>query len=537
MNKQSEVIINLVSKVQDIVKFLKENDLDPELAKELISSIYDGSNSKKEEPKKELSIAEAREVAEKDGKGYSYFGKWYTNRKTLQKELHLYGKEIDAFIKRMMGNGATLKEAIEDYVGRLVFGDIEEEIYGKKVKISDFCMLNNIPMGIIRARKLERKSSYKDEIIKYIRSNDISPKYPEDKPSITPVAVDSITKIEVEKSTMVIYNGKEYSCPKNFFDSFQFKGANSHKISTIAKENNISIGRAADMWLENKFNKCTHIVLRDVPYNSLTELLKFHHIPFCDFWLYCRDNSYKGSKGQKIAIEEYRKYYPEKFRDNELVHYSLEQPCTYDGKEYASGMELFKKYGVGISYGISAMQERGLSPAEVVDYHSEDGEFITPKSNRIDPKYEPTGKQKLIEQSYTKIRSKKTDGVEYQGKKYSSRAEALDDLGMTTEEGNVAYRMNKKGTTFEEAVDDVLVNKKNTGRKKKEEGSFVYAQVSYSTLNEACKCYNIRESKVRSYAYDYGVNLDTAFGILVGDIKEKDCGIKKKRMYQENIWA
>jgi hypothetical protein len=550
-----KVIVDLVYKIQDVVSFLKENNISVELATELINSLYTNPDSDKaviteDEPeeKKEVSVSEARVIAEKEGKGYSYFDKWYTNKRALQSDLHLYGKDIKESIEDLVKQGYTIKDAIEEYMSKEVFGNMEITIFGKKVNMDAFCRINNIPMGLIRANMLENKSSYKEELLKYIMSRAISPMYPVDGAIYSLNATSTLPYVNFQiaektpKSTVdtkvdepkpISYDGKEYNTAEEFFNHFNFTFSKQKLISGIAKDKGVDIGEAANIWLEEVFSRTKDVTVSGVKHDTLLDVLKIHNIPLCEFWLFCKDTGYKTIDSKKEAIVDYLESHKDEFVDKKSVYDELGKPCTYNGKKYASGMDLFKEYNVGISYGIGAMRERGLSPAEVIAYHTDEDKFISPKTKKP---YVPTGEQRIIEQSYLKIRKNRCKKVTYQGKEYPSILAALDDIGMTDEYKNIHYRIKKKNMSFEAAVDDVLVNKKPDKRSNKDK-SFTYAHTTYKNLNEACKCYDVRPSKVMAYASNYGVNLETAFGIIVGDLKEKDCGIKKKRMYHENVWS
>lgn len=493
----------------------------------------------------------AHKIAEKRGQGYSYFGKFFIDKRAFQKQLHLTG-EIKKYTDEAFENGRSMQDAVEEWCLNH-YGNIIIDINRTKCKFSDYIKKTGISAGYVRAEKLDDPRISWEKAIKRVSARMKKPvPTKDDLKDITytqksyEYIVTPITKpIDIEvlktgrKSIPIDYHGEHFKSKSEFYTAYKITGQYIAKVHEYESSKMFKdIGDAFDHFLQMYFEKRKDVELNDMVFEDMVECLDFYHIDYCDLWVYMKNNKLSTVSDAEL-LEKFVADNPGKFRRATGVskaHKILAQPCEFEGVHYATGMDLIREYGIGMVQAIGTIADRGLSPAELIKYHLDgNGNFIEAKDSRLNQKKkeetEMTPEQRRVAQSYTKIGTKRRNTpVTYNDKEFRSVNDGCDQLGIATEYQNVRRRMSN-GMTFEEAVDDVLMNKKKTGRKSKEEDGFSYQQVDYDSLYEACNCYDIKESSVRNYARAYGVKLEVAFGIIVGDIKEDEVGIKKKKAF------
>lgn len=503
-----------------------------------------------EKPKQPIgSVKIAHQIAEKNGKGFSYFGKFFCNKREFQKKLHLTG-EIKRYVLQEMEKGRTLEESVEEWCHDNIFDILTVTFKNRSYNMSSYIKKAGIAAGYVRAEKLDSPSISWEKAIKRVLSKmRLEAPKKEEIEDIKTEAMSytmnydpkNIQKKPGNKKIPTEYHGEHFESRSDFYAKYHISGVTNGKILAYAGSGLFKgLGDAFDHFLDVEFSKYKNIPFNGMEFEDLTELLDFYKVDYCDFWVYIKENRvYPTYIQQGSAIESFASAYPNKFKraiSIKQVHKILQKPVDYNGKHYVNGMDLLREYCSSISQAIGTMADRGLSPEELIEYHvDEDGTVIEAKDVRLNQKkkepHEYKGADRVAHQSYTKIGIKpKNIPVTYNGKEYRSIQDGCDQLGIAQDCKNVRNRM-KKGMSFEEAVDDVLMNKSNRGRKRKEEDPFIYESVKYNTLFDACKVYDVKESSVRNYAKDYGVKLHLAFGVIVGDIDEKDLGIDKKKAY------
>ena len=170
------------------------------------------------------TVKAAHTIAEKNGKGFSYFGKFFTDKRSFQKKLHLTG-DIKRYVDQEMEKGRSLEESVEEWCHNNIF-DIMTVTFNKKTyNMSNYIKRAGIAAGYVRAEKLESPSISWEKALKRIISKMKleAPKQEELEDIVTPYQF-MITPVSEKKNETkttrkipVDYKGVHYDTKIDFY--------------------------------------------------------------------------------------------------------------------------------------------------------------------------------------------------------------------------------------------------------------------------------------------------------------------------------